>query len=434
MENNYKNFNIGDYVTYLRKYTGVKYKGKVIEIDNDGKYLRVRNTIGNIDYLPITEVKKMAKGGEVGDYKIGDILKFKDGEDWKVVRVKSNLNKLVIKPYNDKAKNQNVSLEIDIDLDYLKDNLINKMGKGGKTNEVNYFTRKEIEFILSKEKLDLKFDYSWSREDNLNFHQHKSKANKAKSILSKYNVKTGPIQYLFGDNYLKIYYIKYEMEQGGKIGDTIRIAKDMPFMASLSNLYNKDLKIVDVKDVFFASGNQKYYIVELDGEQYEVPGRFTEKKMAKGGPLKKMAKGGGVSDSDFERDYKKVKKHIEDGYGNIDSGYVETTWENLSDITYSAIEDKLIKRLSKDGLLNYAKGGGVSDSDFERDYKKVKKHIEDGYGNIDSGYVETTWENLSDITYSAIDDKLIKRLSKDGLLNYAKGGDIGECYYSIGGL
>lgn len=131
MENNYKNFNIGDDVTYLRKYTGVKYKGKVIEIDKDGKYLKVRNTIGNIDYLPIIEVKKMAKGGEVGDYKIGDILKFKDGEDWKVVRVKSNLNKLVIKPYNDKAKNQNVSLEIDIDLDYLKDNLINKMAQGG---------------------------------------------------------------------------------------------------------------------------------------------------------------------------------------------------------------------------------------------------------------------------------------------------------------
>jgi hypothetical protein len=65
MENNYKNFNIGDDVTYLRKYTGVKYKGKVIEIDKDGKYLRVRNTIGNIDYLPIKEVKKMATGGHI---------------------------------------------------------------------------------------------------------------------------------------------------------------------------------------------------------------------------------------------------------------------------------------------------------------------------------------------------------------------------------
>ena len=80
--------------------------------------------------------------------------------------------------------------------------------------------------------------------------------------------------YLEGEN---------KMAKGGEVGDTIRIAKDMPFMASLSNLYNKDLKVVDVKDVFFASGNQKYYIVELDGEQYEVPGRFTEKKMAKGG-------------------------------------------------------------------------------------------------------------------------------------------------------
>jgi hypothetical protein len=84
--------------------------------------------------------------------------------------------------------------------------------------------------------------------------------------------------------------------------------------------------------------------------------------------------------------------------------------------------------------MSYAGGGGVSDSDFERDYKKVKQHIKEGYGNIDSGYVESTWENLSDITYSAIDDKLMKRLSKDGLLNYAQGGLTSGWCYSIGGL
>ena len=56
-------------------------------------------------------------------YKVGDILKFKDGEDWKVMKVKDNVGKLVIKPHNEKAKEGNVSLEIDIDLDYLKKNL-----------------------------------------------------------------------------------------------------------------------------------------------------------------------------------------------------------------------------------------------------------------------------------------------------------------------
>jgi len=66
---------------------------------------------------PINESKS------ISDYKVGDILKFKDGEDWKVMKVKDNVNKLVIKPYNEKAKKGNVSLEIDVDLDYLKNNL-----------------------------------------------------------------------------------------------------------------------------------------------------------------------------------------------------------------------------------------------------------------------------------------------------------------------
>jgi len=59
----------------------------------------------------------------ISEYKVGDILKFKDGEEWKVMKVKDNVGKLVIKPYNEKAKKGNVSLEIDIDLDYLKKNL-----------------------------------------------------------------------------------------------------------------------------------------------------------------------------------------------------------------------------------------------------------------------------------------------------------------------
>jgi hypothetical protein len=59
----------------------------------------------------------------ISEYKVGDILKFKDGEEWKVMKVKDNVGKLVIKPYNKKAKEGNVSLEIDIDLDYLKKNL-----------------------------------------------------------------------------------------------------------------------------------------------------------------------------------------------------------------------------------------------------------------------------------------------------------------------
>ena len=65
-----------------------------------------------------------ARNSPINTYKVGDILKFKDGEDWKVMKVKDNVDKLVIKPYNEKAKEGNVSLEIDIDADYLKKNLL----------------------------------------------------------------------------------------------------------------------------------------------------------------------------------------------------------------------------------------------------------------------------------------------------------------------
>jgi hypothetical protein len=65
-----------------------------------------------------------ARNSPINAYKVGDILKFKDGEDWKVMKVKDNVDKLVIKPHNEKAKEGNVSLEIDIDADYLKKNLL----------------------------------------------------------------------------------------------------------------------------------------------------------------------------------------------------------------------------------------------------------------------------------------------------------------------
>jgi len=77
-----------------------------------------------------TPINTLKSGGSVTleeesieKYKVGDILKFKDDEDWKVMKVKDNVGKLVIKPHNEKAKEGNVSLEIDVDLDYLKKNL-----------------------------------------------------------------------------------------------------------------------------------------------------------------------------------------------------------------------------------------------------------------------------------------------------------------------
>jgi hypothetical protein len=66
----------------------------------------------------------------IENYKVGDILKFKDGEDWKVVKAgmrasdsRVKPDEITIAPHNQLAKDRNISLPIDINLDYLKNNL-----------------------------------------------------------------------------------------------------------------------------------------------------------------------------------------------------------------------------------------------------------------------------------------------------------------------
>jgi len=64
----------------------------------------------------------------ISDYKVGDILKFKDGEEWLVVKPgmrgssnRRNSDEITIKPYNKLAKDRNVSLAIDATISYLND-------------------------------------------------------------------------------------------------------------------------------------------------------------------------------------------------------------------------------------------------------------------------------------------------------------------------
>ena len=67
-------------------------------------------------------------------------------------------------------------------------------------------SREDVESVLLDNGIEKKYDYSWSREDNLSF-QKKSTANKARTFLIKSNIKAATVQYLFGDYYLKIYNI-----------------------------------------------------------------------------------------------------------------------------------------------------------------------------------------------------------------------------------
>jgi hypothetical protein len=120
---------------------------------------------------PVNETKS------ISDYKVGDVISFKDGEDWKVMKVKDNVGKLVIKPHNEKAKEGNVSLEIDIDADYLKKNLLEAKSE----DKVDTITMDIPLFLRMLE---------YSREDaeqDLDLHDVTEKANKLgkeKGILS----------------------------------------------------------------------------------------------------------------------------------------------------------------------------------------------------------------------------------------------------------
>ena len=64
----------------------------------------------------------------VEDFPGGSLIHFNDGESWKVVKVATKWSKISAKPYNELAKNRNISLAIDFSLEYLNEN-VNKIEK-----------------------------------------------------------------------------------------------------------------------------------------------------------------------------------------------------------------------------------------------------------------------------------------------------------------
>lgn len=68
----------------------------------------------------------------------------------------------------------------------------------------------------------------------------------------------------------------YEVDvEQGEVGDTVRLRPEIK-NASLSKLQDKPLKIKKIEEVPFASGVQRYFTVEVDGEDHEVAERFVE--------------------------------------------------------------------------------------------------------------------------------------------------------------
>lgn len=64
-------------------------------------------------------------------------------------------------------------------------------------------------------------------------------------------------------------------------GKIVRMKDDKDMPSSFYSLMGKDLEVTDEKEVFFASGNQTYYIINHEGTEFEVPARFTTLKRGK---------------------------------------------------------------------------------------------------------------------------------------------------------
>lgn len=127
----------------------------------------------------------------------------------------------------------------------------------------------------------------------------------------------------------------------------------------------------------------------------------------------------GLEDEDIEKLDKFVKKTVAE-YGNANfilprDKDIELGFQRRNDIDNLGNDCSLLYlRPSK----KYDEGGKTDDDDakFESDYLAMKNHIKKGIGTIDEDYIEETWSNISDINYSDIEDKLIKRLKADNLI------------------
>jgi hypothetical protein len=141
----------GDLVTYTNIY-GISFNGKIIEIDKDKKYAKVKNSIGNIDYQPIGDFKKNIKldwkKNVEGDYEAYEA--YKDGIGFYIYHPDSN--------FYLKINNKNVikgTLEIckAAAIDFLKN-------KGKKSTLIE-------EKIKEKEEKNATAAYNWLKEHNM---------------------------------------------------------------------------------------------------------------------------------------------------------------------------------------------------------------------------------------------------------------------------
>ena len=93
----------------------------------------------------------------------------------------------------------------------------------------------------------------------------------AQSMIEYYQRQGKKAMVIHRGNLHALYSEKSSYAKGGNVGDKIRVSKT-PYMTSFSTLYDKDLEIKDIKEFKFGlTGDKKFYVVNYDGEEYEIP-------------------------------------------------------------------------------------------------------------------------------------------------------------------
>lgn len=249
--------------TITREEWNKKHKDYKLKTE-DGKYYIMKYDDSKGTYLQ--EVNVMADGGEikVGD-KVGNTVQGFDfivlKNDGKFLEVKNTNTGETIKTFSENMYKSNYA-------------------DGGKIDELTYFNstfKQWNDALLSafpEEYKSFKLNdwHQWKQLDRLYFLGKTPK--QAIDYFSNWKKLTNSI--------------KNRMEYGGeiKVGDSIRLKKDLPYMASLSNLYDKDLKVDDITETYFASGVKKFYHITHDGDKYEVNEDFVDnERMEYGGDV-----------------------------------------------------------------------------------------------------------------------------------------------------
>ena len=194
-------------------------------------------------------------------------------------------------------------------------------------------TREDIENILLDSEIEKKHDYVWSREDNLSF-QEKSTANKARTLLVKSNIKTGIVEYLFGDYYLKIYNISGE----DSVKESLSL-KDIPIDDyTVDEAYDEMLQGGEVdSEIAPDYVAENMFGAEPGSDRHQqVKDRLSNLQKNRNTVVEESA-ASGMYEPDFDKLAQQVAALVEDGYTEIDAlEYIRDTEEVDHNMLYDA--------------------------------------------------------------------------------------------------